>query len=84
MEPAINQNTEVKISPSMPYFDASDAMFSLELFAIFQPVDGWSGVPCRRAAEANGIGRGHSQQLLLHPFWPGPIRSTWEGEEKEK
>lgn len=51
-------------------------MLSLELFAILQPVDGGSWVATRWTSEANGVGGGNCQQLLLHLIWPGPEGDT--------
>lgn len=51
-------------------------MLSLELLAVFQPVDGRSWVSTRRTSEANGVGSRNCQQLLLHLIWPGPEGDT--------
>jgi hypothetical protein len=49
-------------------------MLPAEFLAVFQPGDGRSRVANSREAEANGVGSRHSQQLLIHPLRPSPVR----------
>jgi hypothetical protein len=60
--------------PHQAHLDAPYAMLPAEFLAVFQPGDGRSGVAGSRAAEANGVGGRHGQQLLIHPLRPSPVR----------
>lgn len=74
----VGRNNKNLRSKPRPYLNAPNPVLPFELLAIFQPVDGRGWVSTRRTSEANGVGGGNCQQLLLHLIWPGPEGDTWE------
>lgn len=55
-----------------PHLDASHPLFSLELFAVLQPVDSRHWVSGSGTAEFDSVGGWNGQELLVHPVRPGP------------